>query len=246
MRALIIEDQPLLVSGLQAVLGSLSSPIAVSCAESADAARHELASDLRFDLVLLDLEVDGSGGLDLLGEMRSAHPALSIVVLSASDANELVGRAIFMGAMGFVPKRASTTMLVEALHLVLSGGVYVPPLKLQSSSAPGPRATARDDGWGLRLGLVSAGEPWATRVPASSLGLTSRQTEVLELLLLGQSNKLIARALNLSAYTVKDHVGSLLRKLKVTSRTQAVLAMGRLSGVGRPADAVHLRRISSA
>ena len=246
MRTLIIEDQPLLVSGLRAVLGSLSSPIAVSCAKSADAARHALTSDLRFDLVLLDLELDGSGGLDLLGELRSAHPALSIVVLSASNANELISRAIFMGAMGFVLKRASTTMLVEALHLVLSGVVYVPPLKLRSSSAPEPRATARDDGWGLRLGLVSAGEPSATRGPASSLGLTSRQAEVLELLLLGQSNKLIARALNLSVYTVKDHVGSVLRMLNVTSRRQVVLAMGRLCGNGRPADAVPLRRVSSA
>jgi DNA-binding NarL/FixJ family response regulator len=60
--------------------------------------------------------------------------------------------------------------------------------------------------------------------------LTSRQAQVLELLLLGQSNKLIARALNLSVYTVKDHVGSLLRMLNVSSRTQAVLAIGRLAG----------------
>ena len=238
MRALIIEDQPLLVSGLQAVLGSLPSPIAVSCAESADAARRALASDPRFGLVLLDLDLEGSGGIDLLGELRSAHPALPIVVLSDSNANALVSRAIFMGATGFVFKRASSTMLVEALHLVLSGVVYVPPLELRAPSAPAPRGTEREDGWGLRPGLLPQDRPSATGGRPSLPELTSRQAEVLELLLRGQSNKLIARALDLSVHTVKDHVGSLLRMLHVTTRTQAVLAMGRLSDSAWPADAV--------
>jgi DNA-binding NarL/FixJ family response regulator len=230
MRALIVEDQPLLVRGLQEVMGGLQPTIAVSCADCVGAARHTLASEPPFDLVLLDLELDGSGGLDFLDELRSAHPALPIVVLSASNANDLVGRAIFMGAMGFVLKRASTDTIVEALRLVLSGVVYVPPLKLRSPCERAPRASVRDEGWGIGLAPAEAVPPSPYRRLASMQPLTSRQAQVLELLLLGQSNKLIARALNLSVYTVKDHVGSLLRMLNVTSRTQAVLAIGRLAG----------------
>lgn len=228
MRALIIVDQPLIVSGLQAVIGSFHAPIAVSCAESADPARQMLASDQRFDLVLLDLELEGLEGLDFLGELHNAHPALPIVVLSASNANELVSRAIFMGAMGFVFKRASNAMLVEALHLVMSGVVYVPPMKLRSQLAPGSGASARNDCGGACPHIQPAGNLSATRRVASARGLTPRQADVLEFLLLGQSNKAIARALNLSIDTVKDHVTSLMRTLDVTSRTQAVLAMGRL------------------
>jgi DNA-binding NarL/FixJ family response regulator len=98
VRALIIDDQPLIVSGLQAVMAGLRASLAVSCAESPHAARRLLTSDLHFDLVLLDLELEGAGGFDFLAELRDAHPTMSIVVLSASNANDLVSRAIFLGA----------------------------------------------------------------------------------------------------------------------------------------------------
>jgi DNA-binding NarL/FixJ family response regulator len=245
MRVLVIDDQPLIVSGLRAVMGSFHAPVAVSCAESAEVARQVLASDLHFDLVLLDLELEESGGFDFLCELRTTHPAISIVVLSTSNSNELVSRAIFMGAMGFVFKRASNAMLIEALHLVISGVVYVPPMKLRSQSAPESRATVRDNGWGAGVESLPVGNLSATRSFASARGLTSRQTQVLELLLLGQSNKLIARALHLSVDTVKDHVTSLLRILNVTSRTQAVLAVGQLSDRARhPTDTMPFRSVA--
>ena len=228
MRALIVDDQPLIVSGLEAVIAGFPAPIAVASAASADEARHLLASDSRFDLVLLDLELDGAGGLDVLAELRKAYPALSIVVLSACNSNELVSRAIFLGAMGFVFKRASHAQLVEALRLVTSGVVYVPPMSLRAQASPAARARpGRGDATGARRENASGGPSSETRRLASARGLTSRQTDVLELLLLGQSNKRIARALNLSVNTVKDHVTSLLRNFEVSSRTQAVAAWAR-------------------
>ena len=233
MRALIIDDQPLIVSGLQAVMAALRAPPAVSCAESPQAARRLLTSDLHFDLVLLDLELEGGGGFDFLAELRETHPAMSIVVLSASNSNDLVSRAIFLGAMGFVFKRSSNATLVEALQLVISGVVYVPPMRMRSQPALSFSGWAKDSGWGAQLESGSTPAPLPTRSVASARGLTPRQTDVLELLLLGQSNKLIARSLNLSIDTVKDHVTSLLRTLNVTSRTQVVLAMSPLAGTPR-------------
>jgi DNA-binding NarL/FixJ family response regulator len=75
MRALIIDDQPLIVSGLQTVMASLQTPVVTSCAESPDAARRLLASDMHFDLVRLDLDLAGSGGLNF-GERRAAAAQL--------------------------------------------------------------------------------------------------------------------------------------------------------------------------
>ncbi len=153
----------------------------------------------------------------MLAEFRSAYPSTPVVVVSASDRHADVIRAIDLGAMGFVPKRASNETLSEALHVVMSGGVYVP----QTTS----------DGDGTEPGGASTA-PGATPQPVSlaAFKLTPRQTDVLALLLRGYSNKLIARELNLSVETVKDHVAAVLRTLGVNSRTQAVLAVSQMSG----------------
>ena len=194
-----------------------------------------LTSELHFDLVLLDLELEGAGGFDFLSELREAHPKMPIVVLSASNSNDLVSRAVFLGAMGFVFKRSSNATLIEALHLVISGVVYVPPMQMRTHAPTSFAGSTRDTGWDAQLESGPGGGSVATRGFASARGLTSRQTDVLELLLLGQSNKLIARTLNLSIDTVKDHVTSLLRTLNVTSRTQVVLAMSPFADTARHA-----------
>jgi DNA-binding NarL/FixJ family response regulator len=147
--------------------------------------------------------------------------------------------------MGFVPKRASNEMLFEALHMVMSGGLYVPPLLArQASPQPGlsepSRSAMLDEVVGSDTPATSVHQ--AARMPASSmrddaraaqalfdtLGLTPRQLEVLRLLLQGQPNKLIARELGLSVETIKDHVAAVLRALGVNSRTQAVLAVNQM------------------
>ena len=136
-------------------------------------------------------------------------------------------RSIDLGAMGFVPKRASNETLHEALHVVMSGGIYVPPMTMSGDgrSRPGRRAP--------RPGVPSKMRRRATRRRrCAAFKLTPRQTDVLALLLRGLSNKLIARELNLSVETVKDHVAAVLRALGVNSRTQAVLAVSQMSGQG--------------
>jgi DNA-binding NarL/FixJ family response regulator len=232
MKALLIDDHPLILSGLRSVLEGFDEDIDVFCVETARAARERLAADGEFDLVLLDLQLRDASGFDLLRELRQAHPGMSVVVVSSSDSNEDVSRAIYLGAMGFIPKRASHDVLFEALHRVMAGDVYVPPMNLRST--PRPEGAASAGGASLLPFQHSGfdGLPPGYRAPSDSLTLTRRQTEVLELLLQGQSNKLIARALNLSVETIKDHVAAVLRILNVKSRTQAVLAVNELANRG--------------
>ena len=233
MKALLIDDHPLILSALQAVILGLGSHVGVVGVATAKAAREALAADADFDLVLLDLQLADEDGFELLVELRAAYPALPVVVVSASDRSTDVLRAIDLGAMGFVPKRASNDTLFQALNMVMSGGIYVPPMLMRSHVSNRSAAIpAAAQGWGVRLDDAQAGAAGKAGPPLAALGLTPRQTDVLALLLQGQPNKLIARALNLSVETVKDHVAAVLRTLNVSSRTQAVLAVSQMSHQG--------------
>jgi DNA-binding NarL/FixJ family response regulator len=232
MKVLLIDDHPLILVALKEVIQGLGPHLKVIGASSARAARETLQNESDIDLVLLDLKLGDADGFDVLVEFRAAYPAIPVVVLSASDRSSDVIRAIDLGAMGFVPKRATNDTLSEALHMVMSGGIYVPPMHLGGAqpAAPAYRAGRRVDSATAAVG-AAAWRSGFQRAPAGleALGLTPRQTEVLGQLLQAKPNKLIARELNLSVETVKDHVAAVLRALNVSSRTQAVLAVGQMS-----------------
>ena len=133
MKALLIDDHPLILAGLQIVIQGFGANVSVVCAETARGARELLAENASYDIVLLDLQLGDCSGFELLEELRVAYPSLSVVVVSSSDSNDDVSRAIYLGAMGFIPKRASNEVLFEALSMVMSGGIYVPPMGLRST-----------------------------------------------------------------------------------------------------------------
>jgi DNA-binding NarL/FixJ family response regulator len=215
MHVLVIDDHPLILAAMQAVVTGLGDGYRVTCAVSAAEARARLQADPDFDLMLLDLMLGDDNGFDLLTEFRSDHPRVPVVVLSASESKEHVLRALDLGAMGYITKRAGSAEVVSALRIVLSGGLYVPP----QAFAGGPAG---------RIGTTDGPASLVTRSVLEQLGLTPRQGEVLKGMLCGLPNKMIARELDLSVETVKDHVQSVLRSLHVTSRTQAVLAIAPL------------------
>jgi len=221
MKVLLVDDHPLILAAMQTMIQELDPDVQVTAVGSAAAARSALAAGTEFDLVLLDLQLGDASGFDVLVEMRRDHPALPVVVVSASDRASDVIQAIDLGAMGFVPKRASNDTLVEALRLVMAGGIYVPPMHLGSNGQrPAPGSAA-----------IPAAESAGYQVTPSfeELGLTPRQADVLTQLLQGKPNKEIARRLGLSVETVKDHVQAVLRALGVSSRTQAVLAVSQMT-----------------
>ncbi len=234
MKVLLVDDHPLVLAALQAVIQTIGSDTTVVGVDSAAGARATLLEDPEFDLVLLDLSLGDADGFDVLVEFRAAYPAVPVVVVSASDRASDVIRAIDSGAMGFVPKKSSHGELHEALRMVMTGSMYVPPsmlgLAFGSSRLEGDTVPAvmRPSGE-APLGTAARPDPHQKLPRIEDVGLTPRQAEVLSLLLQGLPNKLIARQLNLSVETVKDHVAAVLRALGVSSRTQAVLAVSQMT-----------------
>ena len=235
MKVLLIDDHPLILSALKSVIQGLGENVTVAGVSSANAARAALVLDADFDLVLLDLQLGDADGFDLLAELRAAYPALPVVVVSGSDRTSDVIRAIDLGAMGFVPKRTHNDMLFEALRLVMSGGVYVPPMTLGVEGAAAADPPAEQEtvpGYMNMIGTQATQGDFQAVPTLATLGLTPRQTDVLALLLQGKPNKLIARELEVSVETIKDHVAAVLRALGVNSRTQAVLAVSQMTQQG--------------
>lgn len=242
MKVLLVDDHPLVLSALQQVIQGIGSDTTVVGVDSAAAARAALRADADFDLVLLDLALGDADGFDVLVEFRGTYPALPVVVVSASDRASDVIRAIDSGAMGFVPKRSSHAELHEALRMVMTGSMYVPPSMLgldfgrraqTGDTVPGVMRPSGETEFAATvpavLGPTASPEPHQKLPTLADVGLTPRQAEVLSLLLQGLPNKLIARQLNLSVETVKDHVAAVLRALGVSSRTQAVLAVSQMT-----------------
>ena len=229
MKVLLVDDHPLILAALQSVIRGLGDDVTVVGVETAEAARRTLREDDSFDMVLLDLALGEVDGFEVLAELRSTWPAVPVVVVSASERSSDVIRAIDLGAMGFVPKRSSNDALFEALRLVMSGGLYVPPSML-GIDVPLPNPAGDTVPAVMRrINENAQPEPHQKQASLDSIGLTPRQTEVLALLLQGLPNKLIARQLNVSVETVKDHVAAVLRALNVNSRTQAVLAVSQMT-----------------
>ncbi|HSI47309.1 MAG TPA: response regulator transcription factor [Ideonella sp.] len=219
MKVLLVDDHPLILSALKAMMESIKPGVQVTALSSGSATRRSLAVDHDYDLVLLDLQLGDALGFELLGELRRSYPDMPVVVISASDRSSDVIQAIDLGAMGFLPKRMSTEGLSDALRLVMDGGIFVPTMSLGSThAAEAPVAEPSDDD-----------SAYQTLPSFERLGLTPRQADVLSMLLQGKPNKDIARRLGLSVETVKDHVQAVLRALGVSSRTQAVLAVGQMT-----------------
>jgi len=247
VKILVADDHALIREGLRTVLREFDEP--VECVDAYDGAsvRETLLANPDVELVLLDRRLPDCDGLDLLGNLLEDHPELPIVMLSGDFDAEAVSQALGLGAAGFIPKTSVTTVLVSALRLIMAGGVYVPPelLRLEPRGHTHPkcddsspaRPASRDIVAPLRPPPpppIDAPSEEARRLddPASSqaarLGLTQRQCDVLALLMDGRSNKQIGRALDLAEATVKVHVRSILRVLDASSRTEAVVAAGRL------------------
>jgi DNA-binding NarL/FixJ family response regulator len=218
VKILVIDDHPLILEALHHVLRQLDREVEVFDARTAAEGRALVSAHPGADLLLLDLSLPDADGLAALGALRSDFPAVPVVVLSASDRREDVLRAIDLGAMGFIPKTSPNQVMLQALRLVLSGGVYVPPAVLGPDEdvepeAPTPNVVASDG---------------SAQFTARELGLTGRQAQVLALILQGKPNKVICRELGLAEGTVKIHVAAILRALNVSTRTQAVIEASRL------------------
>lgn len=220
MKILVVDDHPLIREALRQILKQLDPDISIVEADNGAAALDLAAGNVDLKLILLDLNLPGVNGFEVLERLRQSHPAIPVVVLSASDDRDTVTHALDVGAMGFIPKTSAPQVMLGALRLVFSGGVYLPAEVLTSNVARSPVATYAA-GFPHEHGGVGA------RTPAD-IGLTERQAQVLALMVQGKPNKLICRELALAEGTVKIHVTACLKALNVANRTNAVIEVGRL------------------
>jgi DNA-binding NarL/FixJ family response regulator len=212
MKILLVDDHVLIREALGGVLRELKPDAEIVEAVDARTTAQRLAEHPEVELILLDLNLPDSSGFDLLSQLRERHPAISVVVLSASEDRALVEKVLELGALGFIPKSAQRAVMLSALNLIFAGGIYIPPEIL-------PRS-----GW--QDALPPAVPKASSALSAAGLGLTQRQMDVLALMMQGKSNKAICRALDLAEATVKNHVTAILRALNASNRTEAVLAAG--------------------
>lgn len=204
MNVLIADDHPLFREALRQVVNEALPEASIKEAPNFDDALKALDDEDGLDLILLDLNMPGMSGFTSLMEMREADPATPIVIVSAAEEQDVIERAFVVGAAGYIPKSLAKEEMVTAINAVIGGDIYRPcnggeaqPDKAKTSITP----------------------DMMDRVNS----LTRRQRNVLSLIARGKPNKLIAYELDVTNTTVKAHVTAILRKLKVTSRTQAAI-----------------------
>lgn len=214
-RILIVDDHPLFRDAIRDVVARLFVEYGWDfvCVEAADMQDLQRLTDGEedFDLILLDLFMPGAQGLSQLVALRSKSPSTPVAVISSVRDPAIVRQCITCGAAGFIPKSSPKDLIATALRLVFAGGVYVPTELLDEH--PGGAA-------GLDAGRITADDH-------SGGLLTARQLKVLELVAAGQSNKRIAYELSISEMTVKAHMTAILRKLGISSRSQAIVMFQR-------------------
>ena len=212
MRILIADDHELFLQGLEFILKKEYPTADITLAESYTGIFEILDSRRDFDLILTDLAMPGANWRDAIKKMHDICPDVPIIIISAVFETEILQQTYDFGVSGYVSKSFSSNLILSAINLVMAGGMYIPPeiMKMSmKSSSESIRNLIKD----LDKPHASSGENW---------GLTPRQTEVLECLAEGLSNKQIAYKLGLSEGTVKIHITLLMRTLEVSNRTAAV------------------------
>jgi DNA-binding NarL/FixJ family response regulator len=202
-RILIVDDHPLFVEALQRAIVSAFPDTETRDAVSIEAAKKVLDSRTPFDVVLLDLALPGTRGFEGLLELRKLHPSLPIVVVSALEDPRIVQDVMRYGAAGFISKSADRSEIASALKDVMEGSLTLP------KGYKPPEAPANSEARGDLVHRLKM--------------LTPKQLSVLRMLRQGLLNKQIAHELQIEETTVKAHVSEILRKLNVSSRTQAVI-----------------------
>jgi DNA-binding NarL/FixJ family response regulator len=221
MKILLVDDHALLREALRGALKELESEAAIYEASDSRETMQFVEQHPDLDLILLDLNLPDRDGFSVLAELRKRYPTVSVVVISALQDRDNVMRALDLGALGFIPKSATRKVILGALQLVFSGGIYIPPQAILPPAPAALAAASRADSPDATAALKPGTSP-------ADLSLTERQLDVLALMMRGKSNKAICRALNLAEPTVKNHVRAILKALKATNRTEAVVAVGAL------------------
>lgn len=216
LRILIADDHPMVRDALRLAVAYSCHADEVFEAGSLDDTVKILDDKGTLDLVLLDLNMPGMNDLTGLVDVRRRFPAVPVVVVSANEDRQLVRDCMRAGASGFIPKSTPRDAIAVALRRIMAGELYLPDNMGDLES---------DDG---DEGEISIEDEEAAEVARRLQTLTQQQMRVLEMLSTGKLNKQIAYELSITETTVKAHVSAILQKLKVCSRTQAVVLASKM------------------
>jgi DNA-binding NarL/FixJ family response regulator len=217
-RIVIVDDQPLFRGALKLALSSLRDDIEIIEAGDLDTAKALIQDASNVDLVLLDLSLNGFGGLTGFVALRALYNSVPVAIISATDDPGTIRAALGLGAPGFIPKSATSEIIKEAVQTILDGGVWSPLVDDQAEAL----------------------DPDMVELIRRFRKLTPQQRRVLSMMADGMLNKQIAHELNVSEATIKAHVSAVLYKLGVESRTQAVIRLTRFKEDTMPSQTLML------
>lgn len=194
IRVLIVDDHPVVRAGLTSLLRRQTGIKLTGAAHSGEEAL-ELLKRTPVDLMLLDLRMPSINGVDLLNLLKASESQPKAIILSSYEYEEEIYQAVKAGARGYLSKNAPREEIVAAIEEVVAGGTYFPERIVQ----------------------------WIEERQARS-SLSAREIEILEMVSRGLTNKEIAQVLQISHYTVRNHINHITAKLQVADRTEAATA----------------------
>ena len=226
INVLLADDHPVVREGLRTMLAT--TPDIEVVAEASDGLDAiEKANEHRPNVILMDIRMPNLDGLEATRRIKSRLKSTSIIVLTIYDNDAYIVDAVRAGAGGYMLKDASKELLIHAIRAVNSGGMLIKTSLLREAM--------------LSLANVTDNQSKVKPIDATALkGLTARECDVLRLVIEGQSNKEIGRALSISEDTAKKHVQTILSKLGVSDRTQAAVKAVR-AGLVEPLSNKDLR-----
>lgn len=201
MKVLITDEQSLFRDGLSLRLKQINQDITILQSSNLAEMQKILSKETDIDILILDIDLAELNATEIISKIKALSPNTKIVAISSSEDTRNIKKILSCGVKGYIPKRSDSNILSGALKLILDGGTYIPPAMLDN---------------GVDYSSYQTNSPLKKN-------LTNRQSQVLDLIAQGKSNKQIAYDMGVSEATVKLHINALLRSLKVNNRTQAVI-----------------------
>jgi DNA-binding NarL/FixJ family response regulator len=202
MKVLITDEQSLFRDGLSLRLKQINQDIFVIQSSDITEMQNILSQNTDIDFIILDIDLAEPNTAETISKIKTAYPQTKIIAISSSEDTKNIKKILSFGVKGYIPKKMDSNILSGALKLILDGGTYIPPVLLENSLSQNSQISANN---------------------ILQKNLTNRQSQVLDLIAQGKSNKQIAYDMGVSEATVKLHINALLRSLKVNNRTQAVI-----------------------
>ena len=206
MKVLITDEQSLFRDGLSLRLKQINQDIHILQSANLIEMQKLLSKEPDIDILILDIDLAELSATEVINKIKTTAPNTKIVAISASEDTRNIRKILSNGVKGYIPKKSDSNILSGALKLILDGGTYIP------------------------LAMLENNIDYNKNIQQHSLkkNLTNRQSQVLDLIAQGKSNKQIAYDMGVSEATVKLHINALLRSLKVNNRTQAVITAQKL------------------